>query len=860
MKKTAITILGILPLALIFLISFFGRAFTPNSYIPVERIEIDAVVQPYIRQHETLALKYEIFPMKASDQRVVFTSSDENVASVSDDGLVSALKSGFTTITAATKDGNKNSKVGIMVIDVVEGVAIFIKDAPEEFDNKPSVSTSLKLQAIVSPSSAYNQKVIWSSSNPAIGSIDQNGNYKALDGGLVTITVTTEEGEFTNSITFENVFDFGDSVFLINNKNEKTFYKTSFLNLVMTDEIKNSEHSVNWSVNDHDIAQIIGDGDEINVQFKQEGSVTVTAELILGTEKYTQTVTIESIFEKKENIEIIYPEILDATLGGKVYLNVNPADALSEIRDVILVTGSADHLGIEKDSFGYYLIGKNYGQAAFEVFFNGVEEPRLYNIDIERNPDAINLKLAETKKNLPNYFIGMNQPYYLEYEILTASGFQYNPEAVSFAFKVGFFGNKYTEEQAVNAGYIDFGSDRHTITFKQAGPLTILIETKNPNCKPVEFKFVVNAGMNITSKEQLQNGFQNENQQTIFNLLEDIYVEQTSETNVFETSKSITLYGNGYVIDATDVPVIAVHMSQGYNPPAVLMFKGTLEYGQNNQVNIYDLTVEGNLFKEGDDVERYYDSYLGIAFFPDEDPYNSGTANFSRKRYAKATLERVRIYRNFRNFYSENVDELVLTDFTAQYAYACNAIIGGYKKATLTNLSMGFTGNASLDITDWFGTIRPETPDKFPETYLKGRFDVCNWVGGDEPLFVVETQYAGFISTFAYPYMKYFRYFTPLGSNPGEKGLQRFNYAVSFYGANTDILYNSGVIDITGKETGNTKGLINMDDLENKASFGFSHPISGAMDNPSMGIFVIPEADGSIYPEGYNITNDPNQK
>jgi hypothetical protein len=105
--------------------------------------------------------------------------------------------------------------------------------------------------------------------------------------------------------------------------------------------------------------------------------------------------------------------------------------------------------------------------------------------------------------------------------------------------------------------------------------------------------------------------------------------------------------------------------------------------------------------------------------------------------------------------------------------------------------------------------------------------------------------------------MAYFRYFTPIDTNSGETPVQKFNYAISFYGANSNMLYDSGVIDLFGKTTGNIKGLINMDDLENKASFGISEPIVGAMSYPSMGIFVIPGADGSIEPEGYIITEIP---
>jgi len=60
----------------------------------------------------------------------------------------------------------------------------------------------LKLTAKITPSDATNKNVSWKSSNSDVVEVDSDGNIKALKKGKATITVTTEDGEYTSSVTF----------------------------------------------------------------------------------------------------------------------------------------------------------------------------------------------------------------------------------------------------------------------------------------------------------------------------------------------------------------------------------------------------------------------------------------------------------------------------------------------------------------------------------------------------------------------------------------------------------------------------------------------------------------------------------
>ncbi|MBL6447185.1 glycoside hydrolase family 9 protein [Fulvivirga sp. 29W222] len=62
-----------------------------------------------------------------------------------------------------------------------------------------NLNQTAQLQVSVSPSNANNKAVSWSSSNPAVASVNTNGLVTGLTEGAATITATTEDGGYTAS-------------------------------------------------------------------------------------------------------------------------------------------------------------------------------------------------------------------------------------------------------------------------------------------------------------------------------------------------------------------------------------------------------------------------------------------------------------------------------------------------------------------------------------------------------------------------------------------------------------------------------------------------------------------------------------
>lgn len=133
---------------------------------------------------DRLALMPSLIPSTARTT-LTWSSGSTRVASVSDDGVVTAHMAGKAKITVKTGNGKKAS-ILVTVLDPNAPVGVIIADGSER---SLGVDQSLQLSAEVLPDTAP-QDITWKSSKPGVATVSDSGVVKGIKPGKAKITAT----------------------------------------------------------------------------------------------------------------------------------------------------------------------------------------------------------------------------------------------------------------------------------------------------------------------------------------------------------------------------------------------------------------------------------------------------------------------------------------------------------------------------------------------------------------------------------------------------------------------------------------------------------------------------------------------
>ena len=125
----------------------------------------------------------------------VFTSSNENVATVDDTGLVNAIGEGEATIYVDVNNGSFKKSVKVVVKSDIDSPSIANYPTSIVIDNLVTtikVGETINLKYSVSPENASTDKLTWSSSDNNIIDVDNRGNITGISEGTATITLSSE--------------------------------------------------------------------------------------------------------------------------------------------------------------------------------------------------------------------------------------------------------------------------------------------------------------------------------------------------------------------------------------------------------------------------------------------------------------------------------------------------------------------------------------------------------------------------------------------------------------------------------------------------------------------------------------------
>lgn len=142
-------------------------------------------------------------PSDATDKTITWSVSDDTILSVDQNGKVTALAGGSAKVVVTTKDGGKKAECSITVIVPVESVEI--TSAPEGL--KMTEGDTFTFTAVMKPEDATDKNFEWSSSNPSVLTIDQEGKAVAVKAGKAVVSIKTSDGKLSDSreITVEEL-------------------------------------------------------------------------------------------------------------------------------------------------------------------------------------------------------------------------------------------------------------------------------------------------------------------------------------------------------------------------------------------------------------------------------------------------------------------------------------------------------------------------------------------------------------------------------------------------------------------------------------------------------------------------------
>ncbi|MEG2197624.1 MAG: polysaccharide lyase family 8 super-sandwich domain-containing protein, partial [Cellulosilyticaceae bacterium] len=169
-----------------------GTMLVDNFNLESIIVDVEGIVLDkssiYDKVGTTHRLIAQVKPSTASNQEVIWTSSDDNVVTVDGDGNLNMLKPGKATITVRTVDGDHTATCEVTVVD-----NIVIDSISMEKDATLELGSSLKLIPVLEPVGVPLEAVKWYSSNEDIATVDESGNVTPLMPGQVVITASNQE-------------------------------------------------------------------------------------------------------------------------------------------------------------------------------------------------------------------------------------------------------------------------------------------------------------------------------------------------------------------------------------------------------------------------------------------------------------------------------------------------------------------------------------------------------------------------------------------------------------------------------------------------------------------------------------------
>lgn len=271
--------------------------------VPEESIKLSQTSLT-IEKGKTKSISAKVLPENSSDKSIIWTSSDENVAVVSD-GVIMAVSGGTADITAASANGLTAS---CHVTVTVPAESIVISQTSITLQK----GESFTLVAKVYPNDTTNKTVIWSSSDSTIVSVN-GGKIKAKSAGTAIITAKTVNEKSASYTVRVVIMPTGIKL----NKSSLTLQKGKSQTVKATlNPTNTTEKNIKWTTSNSKVAAVSNG----KITAKSVGTATITASTVNGqTAKCTVKVIINPTSVKLNKNSLLLGKGKNYQLKATIY-------------------------------------------------------------------------------------------------------------------------------------------------------------------------------------------------------------------------------------------------------------------------------------------------------------------------------------------------------------------------------------------------------------------------------------------------------------------------------------------------------------------------------------------------------------
>ncbi len=218
----------------------------------------------------TYTLTSVVKPDDATIKTLTWTTTNESVLTVTQEGEIEAIAEGSATIRATATNGVYD-EITFTVVDEIHATGVSLDCS----STKLSLNSTYKLTYTLIPSNATSTIVSWESSDPDVMTVDENGNVRTKAVGAATITITTSNGK-TDTLYLYVPRVAATSIMIGLGYFDQDFVVGTTYQLYCRVEPSGTTDEITWTSARPDYVSVDQNG-KITILKEYAGSVTITA-------------------------------------------------------------------------------------------------------------------------------------------------------------------------------------------------------------------------------------------------------------------------------------------------------------------------------------------------------------------------------------------------------------------------------------------------------------------------------------------------------------------------------------------------------------------------------------------------------